>query len=199
MSFEKSFPDEIILEICRYLHPIDILLSFGGLNHRLNQTMSDFIRHVNLSSVISHKNYLYLLRFTLSKIWSSIESLEISNAQVPCMTRLFLDHTETSLPPNLKKLTLLHLNKNEIYNYICRSMNNTKVEELIIECKDPDFAKQQELYGFKIAQMLFFHHPTLRSIELRGEIIFDISHLSFLSLSNSNDSEVRKVNLLLRF
>ncbi|CAF4553249.1 unnamed protein product, partial [Rotaria sp. Silwood2] len=189
MSFERSFPDEIILEICRYLHPIDILLSFGGLNYRLNQTISDFIYHVHLSSIISYENYLHLLRIILPSIWSLIQSLKISNCQVPCLTKLFLDNTDNILPLNLKKLSLFHLNTNEIYNFINRLMNKTIIEELIIECSDIDFAKQQELYGFKMAQMLFFHHPTLKSIELRGDIVFDLSHLSFLSLSNSNDSD----------
>jgi len=191
MSFETSFPDEIILSICRYLHPTDILLSFGGLNYRLNRTITDFIHYVHLSSIISYENYLYLLQITLPSIWSSIESLTINNCQISCLTTLFLDNTERILPPNLKRLTLLHLNTNEIYNFINRLMNKCMVEELIIECVDVDFADQQELYGYKIAQMLFFHHPTLKSIELRGEIIFDLSHLSFLSLSNSDDFNVR--------
>ncbi|CAF3448863.1 unnamed protein product [Rotaria sp. Silwood1] len=189
MSFERSFPDEIILEICRYLHPIDILLSFGGLNYRLNQTISDFIHHIHLSSIISYKNYLYLLRHIIPTIWSSIESLTISNCQILCLTKLFFDNTDNILPPNLKKLCLFHLNTYEIYYFINRLMNKSVVEELIIECTDIDCMKHQELYGFKIAQMLFFHHPTLKSIELFGDIIFDLSHLSFLSLSNSNDSD----------
>jgi hypothetical protein len=190
MSFEASFPDEIILEICRYLHPIDILLSFGGLTYRLNRTISDFIHHTDLSSIISYENYLYLLKTILPSIWSSIESLTITNCQVSCLTTLFLANTDKILPPNLKRLSLFNLNTNEIYNFVNRLMNKCVVEELIIECTDTDFAKQQELYGYKIAQMLFFHHPTLKSIELRGEIIFDLSHLSLLSRNISN---VRKV------
>jgi hypothetical protein len=71
-------------------------------------------------------------------------------------------------------------------------MNKSTVEELIIECTDIEFINQQELYRHQIAQMLFFHHPTLKSIELRGDIIFDLSHLSFLSLSNSDSSNVKK-------
>ena len=191
MSFETSFPDEIILETCRYLHPIDILLSFGGLNYRLDRTISDFIHHIHLSSIISYENYLYLLKITLPSIWSSIESLKISNCQVSCLTTLFLTNTHNILPPNLKKLSLFHLNTNEIYNFVNRLMNKCIVEELILECTDADFTKQQELYGYKIAQMLFFHHPTLKSIELRGEIIFDLNHLSFLSLSTSEILNVR--------
>ncbi|UJR37180.1 hypothetical protein I4U23_029888 [Adineta vaga] len=187
MSFEKSFPDEIILEICRYLHPIDIILSFAGLNHRLNGTISDFIRHIHLSSIISHEKYLYLIRTTLPSIWSLMQSLTIDNSQIPCLTRLFLDNTERILPTNLKRLCLFHLNTNEIYHFINRLMHQCVVEELIIECMDDDFVNQQELYGYRIAQMLVFHHPTLKSIELRGEILFDINHLSFLSLSNSDD------------
>jgi len=192
MSFETSFPDEIILEICRYLHPIDILLSFTGLNYRLNRTINDFIQHIHLSSVISYKNYLYLLETILPSIWLSIQSLTISNCQVPCLTTIFLNTIEKILPPNLKKLSLFHLNINEIYKFINRIMNESLVEELIIECTDTEFLKKQEFYRYEIAQMLFFHHPSLKSIELRGDIIFDLSHLSFLSLSNSDDSNVKK-------
>jgi len=190
MSFEKSFPDEIILEICRYLHPIDILLSFSNLNYRLNRTISDFIHHIHLSSIISYKNYLYLLKNILPSIWSSIQSLTISNCQVPCLAKLFLNTIENILPPNLKKLNLFHLNINEISHFIHRLMNKCIIEELIIECTDTEFVKQQECDIYQIAQILFFHHPTLKSIELRGDIMFNLSDLSFLSLSNSDDPNV---------
>ena len=191
MPFETQFPDEIILEICRYLHPMDILLSFGGLNSRFNRTITDFIRHVHLSSIVSYANYLYLLRRFLPSIWSCIETLTISNGQVACLSTLFLDNTGRILPPNLKRLSLLQLNINEIYNFVSRLLNECLVEELTIECTDIDFIQQQELYGHKIAQILFIRHPTLKSIEFRGEIIFNLSHLSFLTLSNGNDLNVR--------
>jgi hypothetical protein len=199
MSFETSFPDEIILEICRYLHPLDILLSLSELNSRLNRTISAFIRHVCLSSVISYKNYVYLLQMILPPIWPLIQSLTISNCQVPCLTTLFLDNTKPILPPNLKRLRLIHLNINEIYHFVNRLINQCVIEELIIECTDIDTTNQQELYGYKLAQILFFHHPTLKSIELRGEIIFDLCHLSFLSLSNHDKPDVRDIFLLIDY
>lgn len=195
MSFETSFPDEIILEICRYLHPIDILLSFSGLNHRLNRTITDFIHHIHLSSTISYKNYLYLLQINLPSIWSSIQSLTIQNCQIPCLTTIFLKTIENILPPNLKRLCLFHLNLNEICLFINR-LNVCRVEELIIECTDAEIIHECEYYRYQIAQILFFHHPTLKLIELRGDIIFDLSHLSFLSLSNSDDSNVKDLFLL---
>ncbi|CAF0969031.1 unnamed protein product [Adineta steineri] len=193
MSFEISFPDEIILEICGYLHSTDVLLSFAGLNHRLNRTISDFIHHIHITSMISYRRYLALLQITLPSIWSSIQSLTIDNSQIPCLTTLFLNNTQDILPPNLKRLSLYHLNTYEIYTFINRLMNKCIVEELIIECLDTDYTYQQELYGYKIAQMLFYHHPTLKTIELRGAIIFDLSHLSFLSLSNSDESNLTSI------
>ena len=193
MSFETSFPDEIILEICRYLHPIEILLSFGALNRRFNRTISDFIDHVHLTSVISYQNYLHLLRTILPTFWSSIKSLTINNCQVPYLTRLFLDNTEDILPPNLKKLSLFRLSINEIYSFVNRLINKSIVEELIVQCTDADYTKEQEPYGFKIAQMLLYHHPTLKSIDIYGDLVFDLGHLSFLSLSDNNDSNVRNV------
>ena len=190
MSIE-ILPDELLLQICRYLHPSDILLSFCGLNSRLNRTIGDFIRHVQFTSIISHDNYLYLLRTILPSIWSSIESLMIDNYQIPCLTGRFLGVIENVLPENLKRLTLLHVNLKDICDFITRLTSQCVVEELIIDCTDAEFARQQVLYGFKIAQMLFYRHPTLKSIDIRGDLVFDLSHLSFLALSNSEDSNVR--------
>lgn len=187
----EHFPDELLLQICRYLYPSDILLAFCGLNARLNRTINDFIRHVHLSSVISCNSYLYLLRISLPSIWSSIESLTIRNYPIPCLTNVFLQTIEHDLPTNLKRLSLFHVNLHDIYQFVSRLTSKYPVEELIIDCSDPEFAKQQVLYGYKVAQMLFFQHPTLKSIELRGDLIFDLSHLSFLSLSNSEHSNVR--------
>jgi hypothetical protein len=198
MSFERSFPDEILLEIYRYLQPMEILYSLAGLNARFDRTIHDYTRHIHFSSIIPYEHYLYLLRHVLPSIWSSIESLTISNCQIPCLTTLFLDHTERLLPPRLKSLRLLHLNTNEIYNFLSRLLNECAVEELIVECADGDFLEQGEVYGFKIAQILFYRHPTLHSIELRGEIIFHIDHLSFLSLSTSDDSNVSHLSLISR-
>jgi hypothetical protein len=177
---------------------MDILLSFAGLNNRLNRTISDFIHQIDLTSIISYENYLYLLRTTFPSIWLGIQSLTISNCQIPCLTKLFLETSGNSLPPNLKKLSLFHLNTKEMFSFITRLMKNCAVEELIIDCSDAEFVKQQEFYGYKIAQMLFYHHPTLKSIELRGDIIFGLSHLSFLSLSNSDDANVSKVVHILK-
>ena len=196
MSSYQTFehlPDELLLQICRYLSPSDILLAFCGLNLRLNQTISDFIRHVHFSSVISYSNYLYLLRTSLPSIWSSIESLTISNYPISCMTSVFLQTIENDLPIHLKRLSLFHVDLHDIYQFVTRLTSKYEVEELIVDCRDPEFSKQQVSYGYKIAQMLFFHHPTLKSIELRGDLVFDISHLSFLSLSNNEDSNVRNL------
>ena len=194
MSTDQTFehlPDELLLQICRYLNPMDILLAFCGLNARLNRTICDFIRHVHFSSVISYNSYLYLLRNSLPSIWSSIESLTISNDPIPCLTSVFLQTIEHDLPTNLKRLSLFHVNLHDIDQFITRLTSKHQVEELIIDCAGSECAEGQVLYGYEIAEMLFCRHPTLKSIELRGDPIFDLSHLSFLPLSNRKGSDVR--------
>lgn len=198
MSTDQTFehlPDELLLQICRYLYPMDILLAFAGLNARLNRTISDFTRHVQLSSMISYDNYLYLLRNSLPSIWSAIESLTIRNDPIPCLTNVFLQTIEHELPKNLKRLNLFQVNLHDIYQFVIRLTRKCQVEELIIYCADPEFAKGQVLYGYEIAEILFCQHPTLKSIELRGDPIFDLSHLSFLPLSNRENLEVRFIVL----
>ena len=189
MSLEL-LPDEILLEILRFLHPAEILLTFFGLNTRFNRTIADFIRHVRFNSMISYRNYLDLLEQILPSISVSIESLTISNRFVPCLTTLFLDYSQRIFPENLKKLAIFHLTINEIYNFLQRLADHRTIEQLVLHCDDFDFVQQQDLYGFKIAQFLFYRHPTLKSIELCGNLLFNLDHLSFLSLTTTEETNV---------
>jgi len=189
MSTFEILPDEILLELCRYLHPYDILYSFTNLNQRLTQTITDFSQQISLTSILSYDRYLNLFQTILPTIWSNIHQLTIDNSEVSCLSTLFLRvFQQQYLPSQLKKLSLLNVNTYEIYRFITEFLPHTSIEELIIDCTDEDAVKQQELYGYKIAQTLFFHHPTLKSIEIHGSMIFDLNHLSFLSLSNADES-----------
>ena len=76
MDFER-LPDEIILEICRYLSCTDILYSFFNINIRLNCTISIYYQHVILRQT-SFIQFEYICRNILPKIGCKIRSLCIN-------------------------------------------------------------------------------------------------------------------------
>jgi hypothetical protein len=189
MTFEDSFPDEIIVKICRYLHPIDILLSFSGLNARLTRTIDDFIRHVHLSSIISYKNYRELLRVCIPSIHSSIRSLTISNRHVPCLGKLFLENCVELRQWNIRKVSLSSVTITDIYGFVSQLTYRMGVEEFVIECRNVGFEPQQDWYKNRIAQLIFLYHPQLTSIELRGDIVFNNNDLWFFPSSDRNKTD----------
>lgn len=116
-KFEK-LPDEIILEICRYLTPFDILNGFGQLNSRLNQTIDQFRRNVDTHHLTLNQYerwYKHLLPDTVGYI----KYLVLSNWNSPGQIRRFNESTKIykslyELFPNIKKLRLIDFSNEDI-------------------------------------------------------------------------------------
>ncbi len=52
MFYLEELPNEIILIIYSYLSKFDLLESFLKLNQRLNNLLSRYLNHINLSSIL---------------------------------------------------------------------------------------------------------------------------------------------------
>ncbi|CAF2629591.1 unnamed protein product [Rotaria sp. Silwood2] len=74
ISTFDMLPDEMLLHICQYLRCADILYGFYNLNTRLNITIIDFCRHVNITGV-QYKQFQYVVLKILPEIGSSIRSI----------------------------------------------------------------------------------------------------------------------------
>ena len=71
--FLEILPDQIILQVCSYLHGADVLSLLYNLNARLNVTITDYCRHVDLSDV-TYQQFNLVLSHILPKIASDIRS-----------------------------------------------------------------------------------------------------------------------------
>ena len=86
-NFEQ-LPDEIILEICRYLSPFDVIDGLGQLNWRLDRTISHFRRHLDIHHLTLNQYrrwYSHLFSYTAT----DVIRLVLSNWNSPGQIRLF--------------------------------------------------------------------------------------------------------------
>jgi hypothetical protein len=118
LSKFEQLPDEILLEICIYLRPFDVINSFGQLNNRLERTISQYRRDADLHHLTLNQFqrwYNYLLSYTAE----SIVNLVVSNWNSPGQIYLFNQLTKTytslyQLFPNIKQLRLIDFTNNDI-------------------------------------------------------------------------------------
>ncbi|UJR13303.1 hypothetical protein I4U23_000321 [Adineta vaga] len=64
--FERSPPDEIILNICQYLSWMDIMIAFYNLNSRFNRTVSSYLKHVCIGNDCELKQFQSVCSLLLS-------------------------------------------------------------------------------------------------------------------------------------
>ncbi|CAF2837816.1 unnamed protein product [Rotaria sp. Silwood2] len=74
----ESLPDELLLEVCKYLLCVDVLFSFDNLNTRMTCMISDYYRHVSLHKA-SYTQSHELCSKILPNIGAQIKTLIIDN------------------------------------------------------------------------------------------------------------------------
>ena len=131
-SMIEIFPDEILLEICRYLHCSDVLYSFFDLNSRLNRTITSYCQHVWFRRA-SHKQLLHIYEQILPRIGSTVVALTIHplhQSSFPQAIQLQL----SKLFSNLKTLTLTSwTSANLIQTMIDHLQEFEYLEKLVIQ------------------------------------------------------------------
>lgn len=109
VSIFEELPDEVLLDICKYLRGADILYSFYRLNDRLNRTITHYLKNVNLMSV-SHQQFEYSVSKVLPSIGDRIRTFILNgNWETIICQRLhsLLFHSPFSdLFPSLERLIL---------------------------------------------------------------------------------------------
>jgi hypothetical protein len=91
ISTLEMLPDEILLEVCKYLLCNDILQSFFGLNRRMTQMITQYRHHVSLYKT-SISKFDYLRTNVLPQIGSQIRSLFIDCCYSVLQDELFFEH-----------------------------------------------------------------------------------------------------------
>jgi hypothetical protein len=128
----ENLPDEMLLEICRYLHSGDVLYSFFGLNFRLNQTITFYRQHVSLHRTF-YLQFLHIFHKILPQIEFSIRSLVIFELESPLFLRLFQNQ---HIYPHLEKLTLVNWTDEKLILFIDTLHGMKYFQKLIIQALD---------------------------------------------------------------
>jgi hypothetical protein len=128
----EILPDEILLEICRYLHSGDVLYSFFGLNSRLNQTITFYRQHVSLHRTF-YKEFVDIFRLILPKIEYCIRSLVIFELESPLFLTSFKNN---HIYYNLEKLTLVNWTDEKLILFIDTLHGMKHFRKLVIQALD---------------------------------------------------------------
>ncbi|CAF1543310.1 unnamed protein product [Adineta ricciae] len=125
VSHLLSFPDEILLEIYKYLLSVHVLYAFYGINARLNATISYYYQHISLTNIGFGQSAKFC-RFILPRIGSQIRSLTINNCRSVLQGKLFaqyFSHQMSHVFRNLQKLRLLCFTADELHQF-CKTLNH---------------------------------------------------------------------------
>lgn len=119
MSFEQ-LPDEILLIICSYLRPYDIIKSMNDLNFRLNLTITQYRQNVDLRNLNLNEFY-FSCKMIRSSFGCKIRSLTLSNS-APSVRQLILFRKQIEsfrkYLPNLEHLILIDHYDDELDLYL---------------------------------------------------------------------------------
>jgi hypothetical protein len=196
MNFER-FPDEILLEICRFLSSTEILYSLFNINSRLNRTISIYCEHVILRQT-SFIQFEYICLNILPKIGSIIRSLSINANWTDLLAKQFhfyFGDQMKNLFPNLEHLILVAFSGNELNDCIESIFDLPNLNQLTIhdrynvteEYKQILFHKILSANKNRLKKIFFNRHSESLNINQKNSIIYsNIIELS-IHLEKLND------------
>jgi len=127
----ETLPDELLLEICKYLLCVDVLLSFDNLNTRMTCMISDYRRHVSLHKASYAQSYK-LCTTILPKIGTEIHTLIIDNCYSALQAISFPKYFQNRMSicfPELRKIVLVSFRPDPLLIFL-KILNN--LEKLFI-------------------------------------------------------------------
>ncbi|CAF2394103.1 unnamed protein product [Rotaria sp. Silwood2] len=181
MAFEE-LPDEIILEICRFLSSTDVLYSLFNLNSRLNRTIFIYRQHVVLRRT-SFIQFEYVCLNVLPTIGSTIRSLSINANWTDLLAKRFLfyfGHRMKEIFPNIEHLILVAFSGSELNDYMESISDLPYLNKLTIhdrynvteEYKQTLFDKILSANKNRLKRILFNRHSESLSINEMNSIIY---------------------------
>ncbi|CAF0960181.1 unnamed protein product [Rotaria sordida] len=112
----ETLPDEILLQICKYLSCADILMSFIGLNYRITQMITQYRHHISLHKIsLSRSDYLCENMFP--QIGSQVRSLLIDCCYSVLQDDLFIKYFAKKISitfPLLERISLVAYEDNQL-------------------------------------------------------------------------------------
>lgn len=112
----EILPDEILLEVCKYLLSSDILYSLMGLNARLTRMIAQYRHHLSFYKTTIAK-FDHLCTQILPPIGWQIHSLFIDCCYSVLQDRLFLEYFQGKMSiifPNLQRISLISYSHDQL-------------------------------------------------------------------------------------
>ena len=181
MDFE-TLPDEILLDICRYLSSTEVLYSFYNLNSRLNRTISIYYHHVILRQT-SLTPFNCICSQILPEIGSNILSLSVNANWTDLLARQFYFYFGCRMREvfsNLEHLILVAFSGNELNDYLQSISDLPSLVKLTVidrynvtdEYKHILFDKILSANNFRLKRIKFNRHSESLSINPNNSIIY---------------------------
>ncbi|CAF3161654.1 unnamed protein product [Rotaria socialis] len=129
ISHLLDLPDEVLLMICRYLQPVDVLRAFfKSTSDRLHRLILGYRTNLVLST-LSYAEF----RFVVDELLPYLETpqLALSNSKIPCLVEHFLSLCHQLPLNNLRKLTLKSCT-NISSSLVVWLSNQSKLEDLSV-------------------------------------------------------------------
>jgi hypothetical protein len=187
---ETSFPDEILLKICRYLSWFDVIIAFYNLNSRFNRTLSGYLKHVSIGNDCCLKHFQHACSFLLdhqSSLFLLIRTFTISNRGSPLAAKYFLSHIRIQDMIYLEKLTLIKFTGDELLSYldiIGKDGQHTLQHLVTLHICDPPYinhrafrmcktwTEQKDYESTIVNRVLMANNQRLQSIMIDGDDVF---------------------------
>jgi len=121
LSLFETLPDEIILEVCSYLNGADVLYSLFNLNTRLNITITDYCRFVDLKRV-TYSRFDHIVCHILPHIASFVESFVFHVYREKLLSTkastVFYGRPMSFTFPLLRKISLVSFTVEDLLSFI---------------------------------------------------------------------------------
>ncbi|CAF1178595.1 unnamed protein product [Rotaria sordida] len=199
-----DLPDEILLIICRYLSPYDVLYAFytpSEPEQRLHRMILDHRTRIKIDEIQKNEyDHLFKL-FSHSETPLRPKSLILNNEHVTCLTYYYFSYTPEdvirSMFSNLKCLTLIDCLQEDL-QYLNKYIENlTELQYLHIVIRRRD--EYEDMEDLKTCHILFnqllFNEKQISSIHT---IDYKIYNGLLLNKSLKSHDNLRSVNLVLQ-
>lgn len=181
MNFE-TLPDELLLDICRYLSSTDVLYSFYNLNSRLNRTISIYYQHVILRQT-SFIQFNWICSNILPEIGSNILSLSVNANWTDLLARQFYFYFGRQMKtifPRLEHFILVAFSGNELDDYLQSISDLPSLTKLTVidrynvteEYKHILFERILSANEFRLKRIQFNRHSESLGINPNNSIIY---------------------------
>lgn len=165
ISTLEILPDELILNIIRYLRSADILYSLFNLNTRFNMVITGCYRDLNLNKV-THRQFDYILSKIAPEIGSNIRSFVVNGNWANSISK---NLNLSSIFPNLQTLILEYFTSQHLCTFLDEIKDLSQLVKMHMK-----YIKDKRSADELLKEVLAVNNKQLRSVSIDHNSLFII-------------------------